>query len=134
MIDIIDRMKLIRFTREDAATASEAVQEIKALRADVERHMGTIHRRDREIAAAELLLGKAERKYGAAYDALECVQADIGHAAAIAHCGGLAKLSDSEALTMVRYLTKPYCNNEGTLADLKKRVDAAISAAVGDVP
>lgn len=50
----------------------------------------------------------------------------LANIAAIAHCGGLAKLDNENALSNIRQLSKPWCDNTGTLRDLKNRVDAAI--------
>lgn len=53
----------------------------------------------------------------------------LANIAAIAHCGGLAKLDNENALSNIRQLSKPWCDNTGTLRDLKNRVDAAILSA-----
>lgn len=57
-----------------------------------------------------------------AKDALERI-------AAIVHNGGLARISEWDAICAVRRLSLPWWNSDGTLNELRDRADAAILAA-----
>lgn len=96
--------------RKARLTAPELVDRLAACTVEIERLRG--ERKTRPAVVPEGL-----------------ANAVLANIAAIAHCGGLAKLDNENALSNIRRLSKPWCDNTGTLRDLKNRVDAAILSA-----
>jgi hypothetical protein len=53
----------------------------------------------------------------------------LKHVAAIAHCRGLAGLSDNDAIRVIRELTLPYFASHRTNSEMAKDVGRALDAA-----
>lgn len=67
----------------------------------------------------------------AAAEEVERLRADAAAVAMIAHSGGLADLSEGNALIAIRRLTLRAWDNSGSLQEIKRRVRAALARAGG---